>query len=275
VERYVLPAWSGRRIDEITRRDVLDLLDGIADRGFMVMARRVHAYVHRLFAWCVGRSIIEVNPATGAPKPGSDIKRSRYLNDEELACVARGAEQLAWPFGTALQLLILTGARLREVGELRWSEVDLCRREIRLEGARTKNGEPHVIPLSAAASPLLSGAPRIAGCDFVFSTNGRTAISGWSKAKSELDRFAPCAPWHIHDLRRTLATGMQQQGVLLQVVEAILGHVAGSRRGVAGVYQRYGYEAEKRAALEAWGEHVTALVGGHEPGKVVPLHGTR
>ena len=79
--------------------------------------------------------------------------------------------------------------------------------------------------------------------------------------------------WRIHDLRRTAATGLQKLGVALQVTEAVLGHTSGSRAGIIGVYQRHDYAAEKRAALEAWGAHVMALVEGREPGKVVAFGG--
>jgi integrase len=257
IAKDALPAWGHRQIADIGRRDVLDLIDGIADRGAPITARRVHAHVHRLFRWAVGRGIIESNPAGDLPKPGSETRRDRVLSDEELAAVWRGCDQLGWPFGTALRLLVLTGARRDEIGALQWSEIDGA---IKLTGDRTKSGEPHVIPLSAAANNLLTDAPRIAGSQLVFTTNGRTAVSGWSRAKERLDDIVKIDPWRIHDLRRTVATGLQRLGVGLQVVESILGHVSGSRAGVVGIYQRHTYDVEKRAALEAWGAHVMALV---------------
>src|SRR5262249_4039008 len=123
---------------------------------------------------------------------------------------------------------------------------------------RTKNGEPHVIPLSTAARTVLDEVPP--GKDFVFSTNGTKPLADWSRAKARLDDLIKVAPWVIHDLRRTVATGLHKQGTPLQVTEAILGHTSGSRAGVVGIYQRHDYADEKRAALEAWGAHVSALV---------------
>lgn len=260
IDRYVAPAWGGLRVDEIGRRDVLDLVDSIADRGTIVMARRVHSRLHRFFRWCVGRDIIEANPTADLPKPGSETKRDRVLTDQELSTVWRSAEKLGWPFGTVIQLLILTGARRNEIGSLRWSEIGENR--ITFDGTRTKNGEPHDIALSAAAVQLLKEVPRVSGSDFVFTTNGRSAIGAWSRTKGRLDALAPLPDWRIHDLRRTVATGMQKLGVGLQVVETVLGHVAGSRAGIVGIYQRHNYADEKRAALEAWGAYVMALVGG-------------
>jgi integrase len=222
------------------------------------MALRVHAYVHRFFRWCVGRDIIEANPATDLPKVSPETKRNRVLSDAELAAVWNAAGKIGWPFGDALRLLILTGARREEIGQLKWSEVrgDL----IALEGARTKNAEPHNIPLSLAASTLLQRVPRIADSDRVFTTNGKTSVSGWSRAKLKLDALSGAHDWRVHDLRRTVATGLQKLGVNLQTIEAVLGHTSGSRSGVVGVYQRHSFDAEKRAALDAWGKHLMAVI---------------
>jgi integrase len=271
LDREILPAWGHRQVDQLTRRDVLDLIDGIADRGAVVMARRVQAYVHRFFRWAAARGIIDVNPAANLPKPGSEAKRDRVLSDVELVAVWRGAGQLGWPFGTAVQLLILTAARREEIGQLRWSELDLNHVAIRLKGERTKNNEPRDIPLAAPAWALLQGVPRVADSDFVFSTNRTTAISGWSRAKRQLDALAPIASWRLHDLRRSVATGLQRLGISLQTIEAVLGHVGGSRSGIVGVYQRHSFDAEKRVALEAWGRHVTSLIEGKDAGNVVSL----
>ena len=114
-----------------------------------------------------------------------------------------------------------------------------------------------------------------AGEDFVFTITGKTPVSGWSKAKTELDQEIGLAAWRIHDLRRTVATGLQRLGIGLQVIEAVLGHVSGSRAGVVGTYQRHAFETEKAAALAAWGAHVMALIEGGKPGKVVAMRRKR
>jgi integrase len=258
VRRELVPAWGHRAVSEITRRDIRDLLDGIADRGSPIMALRVQAYVHRFFRWCVGRDIIAANPASDLPKPANETKRDRVLSDDELVAVWNAAGKVGWPFGEAIRLLILTGARREEIAQLRWSEIkgDV----IALDGSRTKNGEPHTVPLSLAASTVIQRIPRIAGSPLAFTTNGHTSISGWSRAKHQIDSVLQIDAWRIHDLRRTVATGLQKLGVALVVIEAVLGHTSGSRSGVVGVYQRHSFDAEKRAALEAWGAHVMALV---------------
>ena len=274
IQRNVMSAWDGRLIATISRRDVLDLIDGVADRGAVTMARRLHAHLHRLFRWSVGRGIIEVNPMTDLPKPGAAVKRDRVLAGAELAVVWNAAEKIGWPFGPAVQLLILTAARRDEIGALRWAEIDGD--EIKLAGARTKNGEPHSIPLSTAAAKLIDSLPHIGSSDYVFTTNSETPISGWSKAKSHVDAVAAklndgaLPAWRLHDLRRTAATGLQRIGIGLQVIEALLGHVAGSRTGVVGVYQRHSYDTEKRIALEAWSREIERITEG-KPAAVIPM----
>jgi integrase len=267
VQHDIMPAWSGRRLDQITRRDIRELVKDIATRA-PIKARRVHAHLHRLFAWCVAEDILPASPMVGLPKPGSESSRERVLTDYELVAVWRGADQVP-PFGQVVRLLLLTGARLSEIGELKWSELEGD--NIRLNGERTKNGKPHLIPLSAPARALLDSLPRIAGSDYVFTVDGKRPVSGWSRAKAKIDAAAETTAWRVHDIRRTVATGMQRLGVTLQTVESVLGHVSGSRAGIVGIYQLHDFADEKRAALEAWGARVTDLVEGRKPGVVVPL----
>jgi integrase len=252
VEKELIPEWGQRSIRDIRRHDILVLSDRIADRGATTMARRVMAYVHRLFRWAKSRDLIESNPATDLPKPGREVARDRVLTDAELAAVWKAAVEIGWPYGPAAQLLILTGARRAEIAELKWSEIH--GNTIKLSGARTKNDEPHDMPLSEQALDVLSRMPHIAGSDYVF---GKPLRSGaWSNAKIKFSA-AKIQPWRIHDLRRTVSTGMNELGTEPHIVEAVLGHTI---KGVAGVYNRAKYEAAKRAALEAWGSHVMALV---------------
>jgi integrase len=268
LEKDALPKWRDRRVAEINRREIAELIDGIADRGAVTAARRCHAHLHRLFRWAAGRGIIELSPMAYLPKPGAEVKRKRVLSDEELRLAWAAAQQIGWPMGSAVQLLILTCARREEISALKWAEIDRADRQICLGGERTKNGEDHTIPLSHAAWDLIQSIPRLVGSQFVFTTTGNTPISGWSHAKEKIDemmRAQPAGnvvvkPWRIHDLRRTAATGMERLGIKQQVVEALLGHMAGSKAGVIGIYQRHAYEQEKREALEKWTEHVAVLV---------------
>lgn len=299
IERDVKPEWESRLIATIKRRDVIELIDAVADRGAVTMARRLQAHLHRLFRWAAGREIIETNPIAGVDKPGATIARDRVLTDTELVLVWNAAswdpvKKIGWPFGPAVRLLMLTGARREEIGALRWTEIrgdsfkdkqskaskaksDIPEDDrIELEGARTKNGEPRTIPLSRAAADLILSLPRIDKSEYVFTTTGKTPVSGWSKAKQLLDASAAetkgklLPKWRLHDIRRTVATVMQRLQISLQVVEAVLGHISGSRAGIVGVYQRHEYAEEKRAALEAWSRHLDSMVSGKST-KVIPI----
>lgn len=257
LEVDLLPAWRGKRVDQITKADVIALLDGIVDRGAPIMAHRVQKCVRRFFSWCVERDYLKVDPMAGMPRVANGKSRDRVLTDNELAKIWHATDSIG-TYGAALRLLILTGARREEIAQLRWSEIEGdC---LKLEGSRTKNGEAHIIPLSAPARELLANVPRIGHSDFIFTISGEKPINGWTRPKHELDDVCGVSNWRIHDIRRTVATGMEKLKVPLQVVEAILGHTSGSKAGIVAVYQRHAYSEEKRAALEAWGKHVLALI---------------
>jgi integrase len=269
IEREFLPLWQDRDFADISRREVRDSIDRIADRGAMQMARVSHARLRRLFTWAVSRDIITANPMTGLEQPGSATKRDRVLTDAELLRVWDVAGSESYPVGAAARLLILTGARREEISALKWSEIEGD--TIKLSGERTKNGQAHDIPLSSSARALLATLPRFADCDFVFTRDGRRPVHCWSEVKKRLDTMSKVEGWRIHDLRRTVATGLQKLGVNLQVTESVLGHVSGSRAGVVGIYQRHDFANEKRAALEAWAAHVEQLCTGKRTGVVLPL----
>ena len=265
----VLPAWQHRLITDIDRRACLAAIDDIADRGKVILARRVFSHLHRMFVWCVGRGIIEVNPLQHAEKPGKETRRERVLDDREIIKLWHASAKLKPCYRDALRLLLLTGARKQEISELRWQEI----REgaIHLEGERTKNGKVHIIPLSSVARSIIDKIER--NGVHVFRTDTGRPSTNWARAKTKLDEVSGVTDWIIHDIRCTAATGLQRLGVALPVTEEILGHTSGSRSGVAGIYQRHDYAKEKAAALEAWGAHVMALIEGRELGMVVAFGG--
>jgi integrase len=251
VERDLLPAWSGRPIDAIGKRDVVAVLDAIVDRGAPVQARQTHAYLKRFFKWAHSRDLVTSNPVAAMEMLGKAKSRDRVLTNEELVKVWRAA---SGPHGAVVKLLALTGARREEIAQLRWSEIDGS--TIRLEGERTKNGEPHLIYLSSPALAVLDTLART-NSEFVFTANNTKHVGSWNRAKSALDEAAGVTGWRIHDLRRTISTGLNELGVDPHIVESILGHTV---KGVAGVYNRAKYESAKKAALDLWGAHVSALI---------------
>ncbi|WP_267421693.1 site-specific integrase [Methylobacterium sp. GC_Met_2] len=175
------------------------------------------------------------------------------------------------PFSPLFKLLCLTGQRREEVGGMRWSELD--GETWTIPGARVKNGREHTLILPAPAQALIYGMPKIDGCPFVFSTTGKTSVSGYSEAKRRLDiamlerakevtgyPSLKIAPWRLHDLRRTAASGMARLGIGLPTIEKVLNHVSGSFGGIVGVYQRHEFKTEKASALNVWNEHIIALI---------------
>jgi integrase len=266
LERNIVAHWRGRRLSEISKADIHAVLDLMIDRGAAVGANRVFAQLRKLCNWAVGRGLIERSPCEGIDKPSSETKRDRVLDDRELALVWRGCEAIGFPFGPMTQLLILTGQRRGELAGMAYSELDLNEALWTLPAARVKNKRQHKVPLSPRAVALLRGLPRIVGSDFVFSTTGNTAPSGFSNSKDCLDRVLltldpqPLDPWTIHDLRRSVASGMARLGVQLHVMERVLNHVSGSFGGIVGVYQRHSYQADMRAALDAWASHIDAII---------------
>jgi integrase len=210
------------------------------------------------------QGVADVNPVLGTSKPADERPRDRVLTDEELVTIWHVCRDD--DYGRILRLLILTGQRRVEVGDARRSEIDFDARRWRLPASRTKNGQPHEVPLSDAAASLFRSAGRD-GRDLLFGRDEAAGYGGWSAAKRALDKRisdggSKLESWHLHDIRRTVATRMAELGVMPHVVEAVLNHISGHKAGVAGVYNRALYAAEKRQALNRWAEHVTALVSG-------------
>lgn len=257
----ILPHLGDRKIQDITRRDVIDLIDRIVDRGSPVQANAVLAQVKALFNWCKSRDIIAISPVDGVKKPTEVTNRDRVLSDAEIRLLWTACEALKYPFGPMTKMLLLTGCRLAEAAEATWDELDRDARLWCIPGERTKNGEPHNIPLSTLTITVLEALPRIGVNGYLFTTIGRRPVSGFSKAKRALDRLAGINQhWTFHDLRRTAASGMARLGINLPVIEKVLNHTSGSFGGIVGVYQRHSFTDEKKTALETWGSHVATLM---------------
>lgn len=288
VNNHLKPKLAGKPMPHIGRADLQPVLDAIPAqrRG---MRRAVFAYASVLFGWAARRGTIPANPLAGMAKPEAPKGRDRVLADTELAALWRATGKLGAPFGPFFRVLILTGQRRGEVAAMQWAELDRASATWTIPADRAKNGVAHIVPLSPSVTVELEALAAKASDDgnwpeagFVFSTTGRTPISGMTKAKDALDaRVAVMAdgkaldPWRIHDLRRTVATGLQRLGVRFEVTEAILNHVSGSKGGVAGIYQRHDWKEEKRSALDAWARHVGALAEPGERRNVVQLASAR
>jgi integrase len=273
-----IPYWRGRKIQEITKRDVVDRLEKIADRA-PIMANRSLAAVRKMFNWAVTKDILAVSPCIGVEAPSPEQSRDRILTDPELRLVWNAAGADASPFGALVQLLTLTGQREAEVAGMCRGEIDRTARLWTLSGQRTKNGERHEVPLSNAALEIIDVLPQVGKKGFLFSIDGERPVTTFSRAKDSIDeaiaaanKGKPIPAWVFHDLRRTVVSGMARLGISLPVIEKCINHKSGSFRGIVGVYQRHSFAEEKRAALAAWASHVESVVSGKQPANVIPLH---
>ena len=274
LKRHVVSVWGERDIHDITKRDVIDLLDEIADSGRLVTANRVRAYLNTFFNWAVGRDIIGSSPALGIKPVAKESSRDRVLSDDEIRWFWRACDDLGFPWGSLGKVLLLTGQRLGEVVGM--TEGELEGDVWNLAAERTKNGRAHTVPLSQAVRDVLAGVERIKGrAGLLYTTTGESPLSGFHKGRNNIaKRMAQIASteagqeieiphWTFHDLRRTAATGMARLGTPVRVTEAVLNHVSGTAAGIVSVYQRHDYAEEKRRALEAWAQFLSDAINGH------------
>jgi integrase len=208
--------------------------------------------------WCVGRAVLDQSPAKGVPLPAKEVARDRVLDDQELAQVILAARKIGGPYGGIVEFLALTGQRREEVAGLTWQELDLEQRVWTIPKSRTKNGKAHVVHLSEQSLAVLKRANQQG--PLVFSLLGTKPFQDFTRAKSLLGQLSGVTGWRLHDLRRTCVSGMARLGVAPHVADKILNHQAGTISGVAAVYQRHEFLAERREALKRWGAHVARIV---------------
>jgi integrase len=286
--RYSLADLLSRPAARITRKEAVDALDKLAEAGKTAMAGRVMAYARAAFRWAQKRGKVAANPFADLPVSGGATERDRVLTDAELGEVWAAADGMAYPFGPFVKLAILTLQRREEVAGMRWSEIATDLSQWTIPGARMKNGKPHDVHLSEPARDVLRAVTRIEGRDIVFSTTGTAPISGFSKAKDQLDAavtearvkaastagIEPVAlvPWRLHDLRRTGVSMLAALGFDSIVADLLLAHQPGKLRGTARVYQRHSFAKERARALDAWAAHVAGVGdAGATVGNVVTL----
>ena len=260
IKRHVSPVFSGRKLDEIKKQDIIKLIDQITDAGSPVAANRILAFLKRFFNWCVERDILEVSPALSIKANTGEISRDRVLDVSELLSLWTVEDKLNYPWGAILKLLMLTGARLKEVSEVTWDEISLEEQIWSIPSSRTKNSRPHQIHLSTQAIQILRSLPSVKDQSFLFSTNGVRPVSGFSKAKKRIDLLSGVDNWRFHDLRRSFATYTTEKLQIPPVIiDKILNHVSGAVKGVAAIYQRGEYLEQRREALQAWGDYLENL----------------
>ncbi len=271
LQREFVTRYGKRPITSITQHDIIRVLDEVVDRGAMYQAHNLLAYVRRMFNWAIARGTygIDRSPCDRmrpADVIGKKAPRSRTLTDEEMTAFWRASRRVGYPFGTMYQVLLLTGQRKSEVSDARWREFDLKRKIWIIPADRMKADAPHVVPLTDHVIEILEKLPRFKKGDYLFTTTaGEKPVSGFSKAKARLDRemlrslramarkrgehYEGLPPFVIHDVRRTMRTGLSGLPVPSDVAELVIAH---TRPGLRKVYDQHAYLDEKRRALELW-----------------------
>ncbi len=290
IKRELEARWAKRPVTDITRAEVIRMVEEIVDSGRPEAARQTLIYCRRLFNWAIVRDIygLEHSPAdrvNAIDLIGTKKARQRVLTDAEIRLIWQATEGPAartYPYGMFVRLLLVLGCRRGELAGAVWDEIDFDKAVWMLSGERTKNSEPHVIPLPALAIDLIQAIPKSqTPGPFLFSNSfGEKPLVDFAWVKGFVDRriveLAPpgIAPWTMHDLRRTMRTGLATLGVPPHIAELCLGH---KQRGIAAVYDQHRYEREKRDALEQWTTRLTLIVNPSETKNVVLLkeHATR
>jgi integrase len=250
---------------KIERRQIAALLAKLAQDSGMVTANRVRSSLSALFSWAIQSGIADSNPVSGTAKE-KETTRDRVLSPDEIRLIWNNLRED--DFGAVTKLLLLTACRVNEIALLRWSEIHDD--TLVLPPERVKSKRSFIVPLSGPAIAILA-ARRRTDSDLVF---GKRRFTAWGK--DLLDQTIakttgkPLAHWTPHDMRRTSATMMAELGIQPHIVEAALNHISGHKAGVAGIYNRASYEAEKRTALARWAERIMAIVE-NRPSNVEPL----
>ena len=259
-------------VSSVTRTDVAAAVRAISRNHSTATASAARRALSAFFGWAIAEGLLGdgANPVVGSHRPDSPAARDRVLSNDELVAIWRACSD--GDYGKIIQLLILLGSRRQEVGGMRWSELNPDAGTWELPAARAKNHRAHTIALPSAALDVIRSVQR-GPRDALFGDRSKAGFTAWNFGKEGLDRRlgdAVKAPWRVHDIRRTVATGMADIGIEPHHIEACLNHFGGHRSGVAGVYNRSSYERAVAAALARWSEHVNALVE-NRAGKVVAL----
>lgn len=266
IRRELVPEWGEHQIAEIRRGDLTKLTDKLLDAEKPMAAHKLHEVTKRIFNWALDRGDVEASPFAAMRAPVRKETRDRALKNNEIKVLWSAWEGMAYPFGRMMQMLLLTGQRRSEVAGMRWSEVDLDKAEWTIPAERSKSKRKHLVPLSTAVVEILGSLPRFTEGDHVFTTtSGRRPISGFSKAKRRVSKLLDedekievgVDAWRLHDLRRTVRTGMARLGAPEIVGERVLNHIP---RGLSRIYNVHEYLDEKRDALARWAQEVESIM---------------
>jgi integrase len=261
LERDVLPHWKHKLMTDISRRDVRELLDRIVKRGATIRANRTRSLLHKLFAVAITLDVIPINPVDGTDKPGVERQRDRVLTYDEIRQFWAGCDALPLAMGSAFKLRLLTAQRGGEVFGMRWSEIDLETSTWTIPAARSKNGLPHRVPLSAPVLKILTDLQAASSSMFVLA-----GARGSQRSRAKAAATLKLPDFIGHDLRRTAASLMTGSGTPRLVVSKILNH---AENHVTSVYDRHSYDNEKKIALDQWARTLESIISQKDGANVV------
>lgn len=254
--------FGRKTVGEITPRDVLRLLNQLNDTPSV----KRHAFVvaRAFFRWCIREQLIEQSPVANLDVPVREASRDRVLSENELCALTGALRTNETPFKRIALLLLYTGQRRGEIAHLEWDWIG--EDTITLPSSITKNRRTHTFPFGPSVRAILDSIPVHVNCPYVFPASkhrseATTVFNSWSKPKRELDAECGVTGWTLHDLRRTVSSGMAARGVPQVVVEKLLNHVSGGVQSpIAQVYNRHKYLDEMREAMLQWDDYLATLV---------------
>ena len=275
-KKDILPAIGSRPIDEVTKEDIIKILDKVMARGSRIMANRMLAAIRKFFNWCIERDLIKFSPAYKISAPAKSISRDRVLSDRELIDVWNASLSIGYPFGNLVRFLMLTAQRRGEVTNMEWDQYNPKTKVWTIPRENTKSDRQHEVPLSEMVIVILEKSRHLG--NFVFSSAGTKPFENFTRSQNDLhkhikkirkDRGEPnMLLWRLHDLRRTAASGMARLGVAPHVIEKTLNHTSGIISGVAAVYNRHQYTKEVGEALELWDSHMQKILEDNSNDKI-------
>lgn len=255
--------WLDRPLEEITRKDIHNIIDNLMAAGKPYLANRTLAYLRTFFGWCVRREKIPHSPTEGVERPFDQEKpRERHFSDKEIKALWKTADRIGGVRGAFLKIILLTGKRRGEVGGMTWDELDLRKKREAtwtLPAERSKNERDHKLPLPPLVVRILKGQPKIEGNPLVFpGRRDKRPMSGWSQFQKDVQDKSKIADFTFHACRHTLKTRLGELGVPPHVKDKVLHHAPPRTAGEG--YDHYDYLSEQRQALNDWAAYVERLV---------------
>lgn len=256
IENHIRPKLGTTRLDKITKSHVRLLIQGI-EATYPVAANRVLSRLRAVFNWGNDEDLCTVDPTRGVKKPTKEKPKARTLTDDELKAVWLACDALDFPAREYMRALILTGQRRDEVRCVQRQEVDRLMMNWVIPATRYKSDRDHLIPLTPAVLELFDASLARAG--YIFSsTEGKTPYANLIRPKRTLDKVSGVSGWTLHDVRRTVRTGLSRLGIRPDIAERVIGHSVGGKLGET--YDIYSYRQEKLEALTAWQAHIASLL---------------